>query len=110
MGGRRGRPPEIQIGQRIIPIFLVLIESKGKRRISGGRPRLTPLLLSPIRHGRTTRASARNSDRKADHSNLFGPDRIQRQAANFWRTPSSYSTSPFPNPSWEDDEGVRQKF
>src|SRR5436853_3945175 len=43
----------VALEQRIIPIFLVLIESKRQRRISGGRPRLTPLLLSPGRHGRT---------------------------------------------------------
>src|SRR5207244_11288450 len=43
----------VALEQRIVPIFLVLIESEGQRRISGGRPGLTPLLFSPIRHGRT---------------------------------------------------------
>src|SRR6202158_2778919 len=39
----------VALEQRIIPVFLVLIESKSERRISGGRPRLTPFLLSPVR-------------------------------------------------------------
>src|SRR5579872_4128752 len=37
----------VALEQRIIPIFLVLIEPKGQRRISGGRPGFTPLLLAP---------------------------------------------------------------
>src|SRR5439155_21674440 len=44
----------------------------------------------------------------ADRSNLFGPYRIRRPAANFWRTPWSYSTALFPNPSWEDDRCLTQ--
>src|SRR5207249_1035739 len=33
--------------------------------------------------------------------------RSQRPAAYFWRRPWSYSTSPFPIPSWEDDWCLR---
>src|SRR5215471_7587223 len=40
----------IALEQRVIPIFLVRKESKSQRRLSGGRPRLTPLLLPPSCH------------------------------------------------------------
>src|SRR5262245_20541888 len=43
----------VALEQRIIPIFLVLVESKSQRRISGGGPGFAPLLFSPFRHGRT---------------------------------------------------------
>src|ERR1700730_14111920 len=39
----------------------------------------------------------------ADRANLFGPYRVQRPAATVWRTLASCATSPFPNPSREDD-------
>src|SRR6185312_5668778 len=41
----------IALEQRIVPILLVLKEPKGQGRIPGGRLRLAPFLLAPIRHG-----------------------------------------------------------
>src|SRR5262249_30074263 len=46
----------VALEKRIIPVFLILVEAKGQRRISSGRPGLTPLLFSPFRHGSTIHA------------------------------------------------------
>src|SRR5678815_5642605 len=43
----------VALEERIVPIFLILVEPKRQRRISGRRPCFTPLLFSPFRHGRT---------------------------------------------------------
>src|SRR4051794_27442460 len=42
----------VALEQRIVPIFLVLVESKRQRSVSGGRSRFAPLLLSPRGHWR----------------------------------------------------------